>query len=121
MANRLSLLLVVAPATAYGRGSTTPGLGAASNRPDISTQQCHLNSETVRTSEQGGTRGYDGAKEVCGRKRHLLVNTLGLLVVITAVIRSSTPQLDGALGHSLLGCAIRRVVLGRLIRGSRMV
>jgi len=40
----------------------------------------------VRTSEQGDTRGYDGAKKVCGRKRHLLVDTLGLvlLVVITA-------------------------------------
>ena len=45
-----------------------------------------MDNQTVRTSEQGCTRGYDGPKKVCGRKRHLLVDTLGLvlLVVITA-------------------------------------
>jgi putative transposase len=45
-----------------------------------------VDSQSVRTSEQGGIRGYDAGKNVCGRKRHVLVDTLGLvlLVMITA-------------------------------------
>jgi len=31
---------------------------------------------------KGGTRGFDGAKKVCGRKRHLLVDTLGLVLLV---------------------------------------
>jgi putative transposase len=36
-----------------------------------------IDSQTPRPSGQGGTRGYDGPKKVCRRKRHLLVGTLG--------------------------------------------
>src|SRR5436305_7601127 len=45
-----------------------------------------LDSQSVRTSEAGGMRGYDGGKKIRGRKRHILVDTLGLLllVVVTA-------------------------------------
>jgi putative transposase len=39
-----------------------------------------LDSHTVKTTEQGGTRGYDAAKKINGRKRHILVDTLGLLL-----------------------------------------
>jgi putative transposase len=36
-------------------------------------------SQSVRTSEQRGVRGYDGAKKTCRRKHHLLVDTLEFL------------------------------------------
>lgn len=39
-----------------------------------------LDSQSARTTEQGGARGYDGAKKVNGRKRHLLVDTTGLVM-----------------------------------------
>jgi putative transposase len=38
-----------------------------------------LDSQSVATTEVGGVRGYDAAKNVKGRKRHLLVDTLGLV------------------------------------------
>ena len=39
-----------------------------------------LDSQSVKTTERGGPHGYDGAKKLSGRKRHLLVDTLGLLL-----------------------------------------
>jgi putative transposase len=39
-----------------------------------------VDSQTVSTGKMGGERGYDGGKRRKGRKRHLAVDTLGLLV-----------------------------------------
>ena len=55
-----------------------------------------LDSQSVRTSEQGGPRGYDGAKNLCGRKRHLLVDTLGLVVLLVVVTEANVQDRDGA-------------------------
>jgi len=39
-----------------------------------------MDGQSVKTTERGGTRGFDGHKRVKGRKRHILVDTLGLPV-----------------------------------------
>jgi putative transposase len=39
-----------------------------------------IDSQSVKTTECGGPRGYDGGKKVNGRKRHLLVDTQGNLL-----------------------------------------
>jgi transposase len=41
-----------------------------------------IDSQSVKTTERGGPHGYDGAKKLSGRKRHLLVDTLGLLLKV---------------------------------------
>jgi putative transposase len=37
-----------------------------------------MDGQSVKTTERGGVRGFDGHKRVKGRKRHILVDTLGL-------------------------------------------
>jgi putative transposase len=51
---------------------------------------CILDSQSVRTTSAGGIRGYDGAKKLNGRKRHLLVDTVGL--VLTARVHAADIQ-----------------------------
>jgi len=60
-----------------------------------------IDSQSVKTTEMGGPeRGYDGGKKINGRKRHLLVDTLGLLLV---VLITSADLDDGVAAPILLG------------------
>jgi putative transposase len=54
-----------------------------------------IDSQSVKTSNHGGVRGYDAGKKVMGRKRHLLVDTLGLILHVV-VHPASIQDRDGA-------------------------
>jgi transposase len=54
-----------------------------------------LDSQSVKSDGHGGEVGYDAGKRIKGRKRHLLVDTLGLLLGVT-VTPASCPERDGA-------------------------
>ncbi len=56
-----------------------------------------IDSQSVKAADtvDGGSRGYDGGKKVNGRKRHIAVDTLGLLLAVV-VTAASAQDRDGA-------------------------
>jgi len=64
-----------------GSGARPPcGNGSGHARGAAQPTAAVIASQSVKTTSVGGARGYDGAKQLRGRKRHLLVGTLGLVL-----------------------------------------
>lgn len=63
-----------------------------------------IDSQSTRSTAQGGNTGFDAGKKVKGRKRHLVVDTLGLLLAVT-ITAASVQDRDGAHDVVALACA----------------
>src|SRR5512132_3127883 len=58
-----------------------------------------IDSQTVKATEIADGRGYDGGKKITGRKRHIIVDTLGLLLVVVVSVASAD---DGTFAPEVL-------------------
>jgi putative transposase len=58
-----------------------------------------IDSQTVKATEVADGRGYDGGKKITGRKRHIIVDTLGLLLVVVVSVASAD---DGTFAPEVL-------------------
>ncbi|MFF3632324.1 IS5 family transposase [Streptomyces sp. NPDC002164] len=68
-----------------------------------------IDAQSIKTSEGGEARGFDAGKRTTGRKRHVIVDTMGLLLVVAVTSASVQDRAGG------------RIVLARLAKGFRTV
>lgn len=110
--------LVVLPTLAPGRdlGSHPPyplPIGTRQGGPPPRAERRHHGWPVGEDDGKGGVRGFDGHKRVKGRKRHILVDTLGLLVASRVEPASMSDQRAGGrlvAGLSPLWPTIRTVI-----------
>src|SRR6266516_8001668 len=79
-----------------------------------------LDSQSVKTTQLPGERGYDAGKKVKGRKRHILVDTLGLLLAVVVTSAALSDPAGARLLLSRVGGAckkLRRIWVDGTYRG----
>src|SRR3954466_13364978 len=69
-----------------------------------------IDSQSVKTTESGGLSGYNAGKKINGRKRHIVTDTLGLMLFVLVHAadvqdRDGAPALLQAIRHRFHGCA----------------
>lgn len=52
-----------------------------------------VDSQSIKTATQGSAVGFDGGKKIKGRKRHLLVDTLGLIITVVVTAANTEDRL----------------------------
>jgi len=103
-------------------GLLTRGLRQARGRP-AEPATAIMDSQSVKSGPQAGSRGVDGHKKVKGIKRHILTGTMGLVlaVLVTAAnvhdTQAAGPLLDRAAAE---GWQPKRLVVDGIYTGERM-
>jgi putative transposase len=86
-----------------------------------------IDSQSAKTTEMGGPRGYDAGKKIKGRKRHILVDVLGLVLVVLVLAANVQDRDGGRLALSAMHAAYPTVTkvwadgayAGKLIQHAR--
>lgn len=83
-----------------------------------------IDSQSVKTTALSGIKGFDAGKQIQGRKRHILVDTLGLIMV-AVVTAASVQERDGAklIFKAITGSCkkIRRIWVDGGYRGPKLM
>lgn len=84
-----------------------------------------MDSQSVKTTQVPGVRGYDTNKKVMGRKRHVVTDTLGLLLAVVVTSASVSDPHGARLALKRLrqlgtGKRLRRIWVDGIYRGTLM-